>query len=50
MIKFIKLIKDFDKRLTRLEKTVEKINIQPTDADQSSYKEVIDEWLNGKKS
>lgn len=50
MIKLIKLIKDFDKRLTKIEKMLESVNNQPVNSDQSSYKEVIDEWLNGKKS
>ncbi len=50
MIKLIKLIKDFDKRLTKLEKALEGVNNQPVGDDHSSYKEVIDEWLNGKKS
>jgi len=50
MIKLIKQIKDFDKRLSSLEKAVECMKNQPTSQDASSYKEVIDEWLNGKKS
>lgn len=50
MIKLIKLIKDFDRRLTKLENTVNCMPNQDEGSDQSSYKEVIDEWLNGKKS
>ena len=50
MIKLIKQIKDFDRRLSNLEKAMESMNNQPQSIDQSSYKEVIDEWLNGKKS
>ena len=51
MIKLIKLIKDYDKRLTKIEKTLESVNNSTIDTEESSsYKEVIDEWLNGKKS
>ena len=50
MIKLIKQIKDFEKRLSCLENSVKQLQNQPKDNDSSSYKEVIDEWLNGKKS
>lgn len=51
MIKLIKLIKDFDKRLSKIEKALECVNNSPIDASEgTSYKEVIDEWLNGKKN
>lgn len=50
MIKLIKQIKDFDRRLSNLEKAMEGMNNQPQCSDSSSYKEVIDEWLNGKKN
>lgn len=50
MFKLIKLIKDFDKRLTKIEKSLESVDkTQNTDTSCSSYREVIDEWLNGKK-
>ena len=50
MIKLIKLIKDFDNRISNLEKAFEGASNQPASNEQSSYKEVIDEWLNGKKN
>ena len=49
MIKLIKKIKDFDNRISKLEKSLELMENQPKSQDVSSYKEVIDEWLNGKK-
>ena len=47
---FAELICSNSLRGASLEKAVECMKNQPTSQDASSYKEVIDEWLNGKKS
>ncbi len=50
MIKILKRIRELEKRVSHIEKALEGVNNVPTsDADTSDYKEVIDEWLNGKK-
>ena len=50
MINIFKKIRELEKRVSHIEKALEGIKSLPSsEADTSSYKEVIDEWLNGKK-
>ena len=50
MIKIIKRILELEQRVANIEKALECAKGAPSaEADTSSYKEVIDEWLNGKK-
>lgn len=50
MINIFKKIRELEKRVSHIEKALESIKSLPSsEADTSSYKEVIDEWLNGKK-
>lgn len=51
MLKHIKLLKELEKRVTLLEKALECVNNrQVSDQNDASYKEVFDEWLNGKRT
>lgn len=50
MFKFIKKIKELEKRISALENVLIK-NPSPLNSDSkvATYEEVIDQWLNGKK-
>ncbi len=51
MFKLMKKIKDLEKRLTEIEKRLMCVNNStPSQEESASYKEVLDEWLNGKRS
>ena len=50
MIKILKKIAEIEQRLSTIEKSLKgDTNQLDTDKDATSYKEVIDEWLNGTK-
>lgn len=50
MINIFKKIRELEKRVSHIEKALESIkSTNISEAGMSDYKEVIDEWLNGKK-
>lgn len=51
MFKFIKKIKELEKRILALENALIKVHSPLThDSKTATYEEVIDEWLNGKRA
>jgi len=50
MFKFIKKIKELEKRVYLIEEKFNEPVNQASNSPSPSYKEVIDEWLNGKRS
>ena len=50
MFKFIKKIKELEKRISSLEKILSKPPSPLNNDKVATYEEVIDQWLNGKRS
>lgn len=49
MINIFKRIKELEKRVAFLEKSLEGVDNSPKADNQASYREVLDQWLNGKE-
>lgn len=49
MFKFIKKIKELEKRISALEVALLQPSSLAEAKDQATYEEVIDQWLNGKR-
>ncbi len=47
MINIFKKIKELEKRLAIIEKALESVDNSQKADTQASYKEVLDQWLNG---
>ena len=48
MFNLSKKIKQLELRLCELEKSLQGVNNSPKNQEQADYKEVLDQWLNGK--